>query len=145
MFTKHGEESFRDGERRVIKRLLEKDGVILSTGGGAYINDSTRRIIEDNSVSVWLDVNIGTLWQRVRGKKHRPMLQGAGAKDTLHNLYNTRISVYKNAQIHIRHNKDSPAAMAKKIITQLLAEDIAVDLLYNHRYSPKKKVQQNDT
>ena len=84
LFHKHGEESFRDGERRVIERILKKKGVVLSAGGGAYINENTRRIIEENSVSIWLDVSIGTLWQRVQRKKHRPMLQGLDAVSYTH-------------------------------------------------------------
>ena len=119
IFQDFGEKDFRDGERRVIKRILADSNIILSAGGGAYINPQTRSIIEANSYTIWLDIDIETLWRRVKGKKHRPMLCGVNARQTLQDLYDVRTPLYALSSLHVKCDKKKPPEMAKKIIELL--------------------------
>src|SRR3546814_4768973 len=74
IFARFGEAHFRDGERRVIARLLTGRPLVLATGGGAFINDETRALILKDSLSLWLDADIPTLVERVGRRSHRPLL-----------------------------------------------------------------------
>src|SRR5947199_2144577 len=75
IFARHGEDHFRDGERRVMARVLTGGPRIVATGGGAFMNEATRTRIAENSISVWLKADIETLMRRVRRRPTRPLLQ----------------------------------------------------------------------
>ena len=120
IFQEFGEDEFRIGEYRVIKRILSGEIGILSTGGGAFINEKTRAVINKNSISVFIDVSIEHLWNRVKGKKHRPLLNGKDAKSDLENIFNQRYDIYKKADIIIKYgNNKTPNKLAKEIIEKL--------------------------
>ena len=75
VFEKYGEASFRDGERRVMARLLNKGAPgVLSAGGGAFMDPETRKLIKDRGISVWLRADLETLVSRTKGRTHRPLL-----------------------------------------------------------------------
>ena len=76
LFARYGERAFRDGERRVIRRLLSADPLVLAFGGGAFMDPATRAAVRDEAVSVWLRCPLPTLLRRVAGRDHRPLLQG---------------------------------------------------------------------
>ena len=86
IFAKYGERYFRDGERRVIMRLLNGGPVVLATGGGAFLDPRTRDRIAERGVSVWLDADLKTLLKRVRRKNDRPLLQTEDPEETLRQL-----------------------------------------------------------
>ena len=73
IFERHGEAAFRDGEHRVIARLLEGAPKVVATGGGAFMNEATRRAIESHGTSIWLRADFETLWRRVSRRDHRPL------------------------------------------------------------------------
>ena len=75
MFAMHGEQDFRDGERRVIARLMEEERGVIATGGGAFVNDETRALILEKGIPVWLDADLDTLVERVGRKDNRPLLR----------------------------------------------------------------------
>ncbi|MBV8849930.1 MAG: shikimate kinase, partial [Methylobacteriaceae bacterium] len=75
IFARHGEAHFRDGERRVLARLLGGSSRVIATGGGAFMNEATRTRIAENAISVWLKADIDTLMRRVRRRPTRPLLQ----------------------------------------------------------------------
>lgn len=101
IFKDFGEAYFRDGERRVIARLLDGPPVILATGGGAYMDAETRALIAEKAVSLWLDAEFDTLWQRVSKRHHRPLLKTADPKGTLRGLMETRYPTYALADIRV--------------------------------------------
>jgi shikimate kinase len=107
IFEVHGEQSFRDGERRVIARLLRDGPQILATGGGAYMNDQTRQAIAEQAVSVWLKADFETLMARVRRKSNRPLLSNPDPEATLRGLIEQRYPIYRQADITI-HSHDVP-------------------------------------
>jgi shikimate kinase len=101
IFAIYGEPSFRDGERRVIARLLEDGPMVLATGGGAYMNAETRLRIADKAVSVWLKVDHETLMRRVRRRSNRPLLANPDPEGTMHRLMAERYPVYAEADVTV--------------------------------------------
>ena len=120
IFEDHGEEHFRDGERRVIARLLESGQQVIATGGGAYMNEQTRQKISDNAVSIWLRADFDLLMKRVRRRSHRPLLQTADPEAVMQKLIDERYPVYAGADL-IVDSRDVPhGAIVKDVITTLL-------------------------
>lgn len=102
IFAQHGEATFRSGERRVIARLLgENRGMVLATGGGAYMNAETRACIAQKGISVWLKADQDVLMRRVRKRANRPLLQTADPEGTLRALLVEREPVYALADLTI--------------------------------------------
>ena len=81
IFDRFGEAHFRDGERRVIARLMDGLPKVIATGGGAFINDDTRALILESALAIWLDANTAVLADRVGRRDTRPLLRGQGSKD----------------------------------------------------------------
>jgi shikimate kinase len=108
IFERHGETAFRDGERRVIERLLTAPVQVLATGGGAFIDPETRERILDSCLSVWLRVEIDVLWRRVKRRNDRPLLKTATPYETLSKLVEERYPVYAEADITV-DSVDGPA------------------------------------
>ena len=105
MFEVFGEPYFRDGERRVISRLIEDRPQVIATGGGAFINADTRSLILERGIAVWLDADIATLVERVKRRNTRPLLQNGNAGEILAELATRRNPFY--AQAHVRVVSDS--------------------------------------
>jgi shikimate kinase len=102
IFERFGEDSFRDGERRVIARLVEGPPRVIATGGGAFINDETRALILERCIAVWLDAELETLGERVSRRDHRPLLKGKDPVAFLRGLAEVRNPVYAQAHLHVR-------------------------------------------
>ena len=107
IFERHGEEAFRDGERRVILRLLEGPVKVIATGGGAFMNEQTRAAIKELSVSVWLRADFETLWRRVSRRDNRPMLKTSDPQGTLKKLIDERYPTYSGADLTVE-STDGP-------------------------------------
>ncbi len=123
IFATHGEPYFRDGERRVIKRLLEGEPIVLATGGGAMMNEQTQANMRDAAVSIWLKPTLEQLLARTAGRTHRPLLNSGDPKRVFRRLFKTRDPVYKTADIIVRSGKEGPdvaAAIALKRLSAFL-------------------------
>ena len=121
IFAKFGEAHFRDGERRVIARLLAGKPRVLATGGGAFINDETRALILKDSLAIWLDADIPTLVERTARRSHRPLLAGRDPEQVLRELLALREPAYRQA--HVRVPSDSaPHGRAVDTIVAALKE-----------------------
>jgi shikimate kinase len=101
IFARWGEPFFRDREAEVIARLLGQGPAVVSTGGGAFMSERNRRAISDMGVSIWLDAALDTLWDRVRHKDTRPLLRTANPRQTLSDLYDIRVPVYRLADLAV--------------------------------------------
>lgn len=103
IFEAYGEEHFRDGERRVIARLIEENGerAVIATGGGAFCNAQTRALILDHAITVWLDSDVDTLLERTGRKNNRPLLRQGNPREILTRLRDERRPVYSQAPIHV--------------------------------------------
>ncbi|UPJ58372.1 shikimate kinase [Bradyrhizobium sp. 192] len=107
IFERHGEAYFRDGEARVIARLLDGGPVVLATGGGAFMREETRARIAAKAVSVWLKADHDVIMRRVRRRADRPLLQTADPEGTVTRLLTEREPVYAHADLTIA-SRDVP-------------------------------------
>ncbi len=107
IFAQHGEPYFRDGERKVIARLLRSGPQVLATGGGAYMSEETRKAVKEGAISVWLKAPLPLLMKRVRRRSHRPLLQAADPEEVMRGLMEKRYPVYSEADIAIE-TRDVP-------------------------------------
>ena len=101
IFALHGEQAFRDGERRVIARLLDDPPQVLATGGGAWMDPETRAKTQERAVSVWLRADFEVLLKRVARRNNRPLLRGKDHGQVLRELQATRYPVYALADITV--------------------------------------------
>ena len=121
IFKLHGEASFRDGEKRVFKRLLEGQPAIIAAGGGAFVHTPTREIILASGFSIWLKVNRETLIRRVSKRpEKRPLLAKGNIEQTISRLMEERYPVYAEADIMVESD-DGERPQTVKVISEILA------------------------
>jgi shikimate kinase len=121
MFAEHGEPYFRDGERRVIARLLDDGPQVLATGGGAWMNAETRDNIAGKGISVWLEADVDVLLRRVKRRNNRPLLAGPDSEATLRRLVEERYPVYALADITVRSRDVTHETVVGEILAGLAA------------------------
>jgi shikimate kinase len=119
MFERYGEHYFRDGERRVIARLLENGPQVLATGGGAWMNPETRASVAARGISVWLKADIDVLLRRVKRRSNRPLLAGDDAEQTLERLVEERYPVYALADITVQSRDVSHEQVVDEVVEGL--------------------------
>ena len=119
IFAKYGEAHFRDGERRVVARLLAEGPRVLATGGGAFMNPETRAAIAAAGVSVWIEADPDVLFQRIRHKTTRPLLATPDPEGTLRRLVAERYPVYALADLTVRSHDVSKDVMTEEILAAL--------------------------
>ena len=107
IFEMHGEAAFRDGERRVIARLLTRPAHVLATGGGAFMDSETRAAVRAKGISIWLKADIDLLVSRVSRRNDRPLLAGGDPREILERLIAERHPIYAEADI-IVESRDGP-------------------------------------
>ena len=119
IFARHGEPYFRDGERRVISRILADGQRVLATGGGAYINAVTRERIAEKGVSIWLKADAEVLLRRVRKRPNRPLLHTRDPEQTLRELIEARYPVYALADFCLISKEGPHDAMVEAVMETL--------------------------
>ncbi len=107
IFERFGEPYFREGERRVIARLLNEPPHVLATGGGAYMDAKTRRTLRERARTIWLRADLDTLTERCRRRGGRPLLAGGDAREALARLMEARYPIYAEAD-HVIDSRDAP-------------------------------------
>lgn len=107
IFANYGETHFRDGERRVIARLLNEGPQVLATGGGSFINEETRANIKRYGISIWLKADLDTLVRRVKRRTNRPLLAKESAEDVVRRLMEARYPIYGESDITVM-TRDAP-------------------------------------
>ena len=117
IFAEHGEAYFRDGERRVIARLLREGRQVVATGGGAWINAETRAAIGGAGLSVWLKADPAILFERVKRRSNRPLLQTADPEGTLRRLVEERYPVYALADITVESREVPHETVVEDVMT----------------------------
>jgi len=118
-FEKHGEAAFREGERKVIARLLSGPQHVLATGGGAYMDPETRSLIAQQGRSVWLKADLDTLHKRCMKRNTRPLLQTGNPKQILNDLMEKRYPVYAEADVTVESSDGPHEAVVDLIISAL--------------------------
>ncbi len=124
IFTHRGEPAFRDGEKKVIARLLENGPMVLATGGGAFMNEETREAIARHGVSVWLKADLDLLLRRVRRRDDRPLLRNEDPAGTLARLIDLRYPTYAQAAITVVSH-DVPQDAMVEVVVDALARHLA--------------------
>jgi shikimate kinase len=119
MFETHGEQYFRDGERRVIARLLGGPRQVLATGGGAYMDPDTRARIRERGIAVWLKAEHEVLLKRVKRRKDRPLLKQGDPGETLKRLMDVRYPIYAEADITIETGDGPHELVVEEIVRRL--------------------------
>ncbi len=119
IFEDFGEAAFRDGERKVIARLMQGPPGVLATGGGAWMDPQTRAVVRDKGLSIWLHADLDVLMERVLRRNTRPLLQQASPRRIMQDLIAARCPVYASADIHINSGKGSHEQTLDKIMTAL--------------------------
>jgi shikimate kinase len=119
IFQRFGEEGFRDGERRVIARLIDGPPKVIATGGGAFMNDETRALILDRCIAVWLEADPETLAGRVARRNHRPLLHGKDPLPLLRELSALRNPVYAQAHLHVQSHSVPHERAVERIVEAL--------------------------
>lgn len=116
IFETYGEAAFRDGERRVIERLLGKPVQVVATGGGAFADPDTRKAIIGRCISVWLRAEPEVLWRRVSRRSDRPMLMTENPRATLEQLIEKRYPLYAEADITVDSIDGPPEDVVEAVI-----------------------------
>ncbi len=119
IFEQYGEAYFRDGERRVIQRLLDGKPKVLATGGGAFIQAETRAAIRANGISIWLKADRDLLLSRVKRRNNRPLLKLGDPAEVLERLIAERYPVYAEAEIHVQSRDVAHDAVIDDILAAL--------------------------
>ncbi len=121
IFEDHGEDYFRNGERKVIARLLADGPQVLATGGGAFMSVATRQNIQSLGISVWLKAELDVLMRRVRRRNNRPLLQTEDPQAVMQQLMDERYPIYAQADFTIESREVSHDIVVSEIVTQLSA------------------------
>lgn len=126
IFTSLGEGAFRDGEKRVIARLLKGPPLILATGGGAYMAPETRAAISEAGAAIWLHADLDTLVDRTAKRRSRPLLNAGDPREILTRLMTERYPVYAEAEIRVESHEDGwPEDVAEAALAAIRAHDAA--------------------
>ncbi|HEV2652896.1 MAG TPA: shikimate kinase [Rhizomicrobium sp.] len=126
IFERYGEPAFRDGEKKVIARLLGEAPHVLATGGGAFMDETTRGLIKDSAVSVWLQAPIELLLARTQRRDTRPLLRDGDPRETMERLLGEREPIYAQADLTIS-SEDGPHSAAVERVIAVLTERGALE------------------
>jgi shikimate kinase len=119
IFADFGETGFREGERKVIARLLQEPPMVLALGGGAFVDPETRALIKAQATSIWLTADVDTLVARVNRRDTRPLLRGKNPKTVLSELLDKRTPAYAEADVHVDAGGSSHQGTLDRIIEAL--------------------------
>ncbi len=119
IFKNFGEPAFREGEKKVISRLLDDTPKVLATGGGAFMNEDTRASIKEKSTSVWLDADVSVLLERTGRKNNRPLLKTGDPEEILTRLAAERYPTYAEADIRVKSDGGAHEDVVEAIIKAL--------------------------
>lgn len=121
VFDRFGEDHFRDGERRVIARLMEEagSGCVIATGGGAFVEPETRALILEKGVAIWLDASVETLVDRVGRNNRRPLLRNGDIREKVRTMKAGREQFYAQAPIHVQSDTGPHGVAVKRILEAL--------------------------
>jgi shikimate kinase len=121
IFARFGEAEFRDGERRVIARLIDGRPKVIATGGGAFMQEETRALILERATAIWLDADLDVLADRVSRRDGRPLLKDRDPREVLAELAAVRNPIYALAPIHVRSQPLPHEATVETILRALNA------------------------
>ena len=116
MFERFGEKDFRDGERRLVARLIDGSICVIATGGGVFVDPGVRALLNRNTITVWLDAPVEVLADRTARRNTRPLLRNPDPKGTLERLAAERRHAYSQAHIHVKSGKGAHRDVVEAIV-----------------------------
>ena len=119
VYEKFGEKDFRDGERRLVARLMDGEVRVIATGGGAYVDPRTRQLLNDRAITVWLDAPVEILTERTGRRDTRPLLRNGDRKGTLERLAEERGPAYSEAHIRVTSGSGAHREVVESILQAL--------------------------
>jgi len=119
LFDRYGEREFRDGERRLVARLVNGEVRVIATGGGAFMDPRTRQLLNERAITVWLDAPIEVLAERTTRRDNRPLLKKGNRSEILSRLSDERRDGYAEALIHIRSGSGAHSDVVEAIVAAL--------------------------
>lgn len=119
IFERYGEADFRDGERRLVARLVDGSVRVIATGGGAFVDPRTRQLLNERAITVWLDAPIDVLADRTGRRDTRPLLRNGDRKNTLEKLSKQRGHAYAEAHIRVKSGQGAHRDVVESIIAAL--------------------------
>ena len=119
VFDRFGEDDFRDGERRLVARLVEGERRVIATGGGAFVDPTTRALLKERAVTIWLDAPVEVLAERTGRRDTRPLLRGGDRAATHARLDAERRPNYAEADIHVRSGDGAHSDVVEAIVAAL--------------------------
>ena len=119
VFERFGEQDFRDGERRLVARLIDGEVRVIATGGGAFVDPNTRDLLNDRAITIWLDAPIDVLADRTARRDTRPLLRNGDPKGTLERLAEERRPSYASAHIHVKSGNGAHRDVVDSILKAL--------------------------
>lgn len=126
IFEDYGEATFRDGERRVIQRLLLSGPQVLATGGGAYMNPETRAAIRSSGIAIWLRAELPVLMRRVMKRDNRPLLKVEDPEAVMRRLMETRYPIYAEADLVVESRDVPHEVIVDEIVARLATHPLVV-------------------
>ncbi|MBV9990472.1 MAG: shikimate kinase [Alphaproteobacteria bacterium] len=125
IFERYGEAAFRDGERKVIARLLGEEPHVLATGGGAFVDPQTRARLKESAVTVWIKAPVDVLLARVQRRDTRPLLRNGDPRGTLERLLAARTPIYQEADVTVESDDGPHATAVDRIVSALKQRGVA--------------------
>ena len=119
IFERYGEPAFRDGERKVIARMLGEAPHVMATGGGAFIDPNTRARLKESALTVWIKAPVDVLMARVKRRDNRPLLRTADPRGTLERLLNERAPIYAEADVTVESDESPHSNIVDQILNAL--------------------------
>jgi shikimate kinase len=119
IFERYGEQDFRDGERRLVARLVDGEVRVIATGGGAFVDERTRQLLNERAITVWLDAPVDILAERTSRRDTRAQLRNGDPKATLEKLSNERRPSYEEAHIHVKSGDGAHRDVVEAIVQAL--------------------------
>jgi shikimate kinase len=119
LFERYGEEDYRDGERRLVARLVDGQVRIISTGGGVFCDPITRKLLKERTITVWLDAPVDVLAERTSRRDTRPLLKNGDRKGTLERLASLECKAYAEADLHVKSGDGAHKDVVEAIVQAL--------------------------
>ena len=119
LFERYGEEDYRDGERRLVARLLDGEVKVIATGGGVFVDPRTRKLLNERAITVWLDAPVDVLHERTSRRDTRPLLKNGDPKGTLERLAKIEREAYAEAHVHVRSGDGAHRNVVDSIVKAL--------------------------
>ena len=119
LFERYGEADYRDGERRLVARLVDGEVKVIATGGGVFVDPRTRELLKQKTITVWLDAPVDVLHERTSRRNTRPLLKNGDPKGTLERLAELERQAYSEAHLHVKSGDGAHKEVVDAIIDAL--------------------------